>query len=132
MDALASAPPPSPPLPPDTGRAVPGAGDPYPPMQAGSLDCDCRPRTTPRSARAALEPERMPPPKKRSKRARNPIVIVGNLLLTLLFLVTIGAGVVFMIGKQRFERPDRSRPTRSSTFRRAASATLPNCSSARA
>ena len=47
----------------------------------------------------------MPPPKKRSKRARNPIVIVGNLLLTLLFLVTIGAGVVFMIGKQRFEAP---------------------------
>ena len=71
-------------------------------MQAGALDA---PRTTPRSARVALEPDRMPPPKKRSKRARNPIVIVGNLLLTLLFLVTIGAGVVFMIGKQRFEAP---------------------------
>ena len=60
---------------------------------------------TPRSARAALEPDRVPPPKKRSKRARNPIVIVGNLLLTLLFLVTIGAGVGFVIGKQRFDTP---------------------------
>ena len=47
----------------------------------------------------------MPLPKKRSKRARNSIVIVGNLLLTLLFLVTIGAGVGFVIGKQRFEAP---------------------------
>jgi len=32
-------------------------------------------------------------------------VIVGNLLLTLLFLITIGAGVGFVIGKQRFEEP---------------------------
>ena len=71
-------------------------------MQAGALDA---PRITPRSARVALEPDRMPLPKKRSKRARNPIVIVGNLLLTLLFLVTIGAGVGFVIGKQRFEAP---------------------------
>jgi len=63
------------------------------------------PRILPRSARAALEPDRVPVMKKRSKRTRNPIVIVGNLLLTLLFLVTIGAGVGFVIGKQRFETP---------------------------
>ena len=36
---------------------------------------------------------------------RHPFVIAGNLLLTLLFLVTIGAGVGFVIGKQRFEEP---------------------------
>jgi UPF0755 protein len=89
-------------LPPDNGRAVPVAGDPYPPIQVGSLD---GPRITPRSARAALEPDRVPPPKKRSKRTRHPVVIVGNLLLTLLFLITIGAGVGFMIGKQRFDMP---------------------------
>ena len=62
-------------------------------------------RIAPRSARAAIEPDRMPAPKKRSKRTRHPVVIVGNLLLTLLFLVTIGAGVGFVIGKQRFETP---------------------------
>jgi len=62
-------------------------------------------RLAPRSPRAALEPERVaaPSPKKRSRRARHPLVIVGNLLLTLLFLLTIGAGVGFVIGKQRFE-----------------------------
>ena len=62
-------------------------------------------RTAPRSARAAIEPERMAAPKKRSKRARHPFVIVGNLLLTVLFLATIGTGVGFVIGKQRFELP---------------------------
>ena len=97
----------APPLPPESGRAVHGAGDPYPPMQAGALDSpmlDSK-RITPRSARAALEPERMPAPKRRSKRARHPFVIAGNLLLTLLFLLTIGAGVGFVIGKQRFDLP---------------------------
>ena len=73
-------------------------------MQAGALEMDAR-RVTPRSARAEIEPERMAAPKKRSKRARHPFVIVGNLMLTVLFLLTIGAGVGFVIGKQRFELP---------------------------
>jgi UPF0755 protein len=47
----------------------------------------------------------MPAPKRRSKRVRHPFVIAGNLLVTLLFLLTIGAGVGFVIGKQRFELP---------------------------
>jgi UPF0755 protein len=42
-------------------------------------------------------------PTRRSHRARHPFVIAGNLLLTLLFLLTIGAGVGFVVGKQRFE-----------------------------
>ena len=89
-----------------------GAGDPYPPLQAGALESggviDAK---RPRSPRAALEPERVAPPnrqprqRRRSKRVRHPFVIVGNLLLTLLFLITIGAGVGFVIGKQRFEEP---------------------------
>ena len=37
-----------------------------------------RPPISPRSPRAALEPEQVPPPPKRSERARNPFVIVGN------------------------------------------------------
>lgn len=59
----------------------------------------------PRSARAALEPERVPAPARRSRRARHPFVIVGNLLLTLLFLITVAAGVGFVVGSQRFDLP---------------------------
>ncbi len=44
-------------------------------------------------------------PTRRSRRARHPFVIVGNLLLTLLFLLTVGAGLGFVIGKQRFDQP---------------------------
>jgi UPF0755 protein len=92
--------------PPDTGRAVAGAGEPYPPLQAGALETPTLdPKRFPRSARAALEPARVPAPKKRSRRARHPFVIVGNLLLTLMFLTTIAAGVGFVIGKQRFDLP---------------------------
>jgi UPF0755 protein len=81
---------------------VPGAGDPYPPLQQpGALGVD--PRTAPRSARAAIQPEHVPMPTRRSHRARHPFVIAGNLLLTLLFLLTVGAGVAFVVGKQRFD-----------------------------
>jgi UPF0755 protein len=60
-----------------------------------------------RSARAAIQPEGVPTPsrRQRSKRVRNPIVIAGNLLLTIVFLLTIAAGVGFVIGKQRFDLP---------------------------
>jgi UPF0755 protein len=61
--------------------------------------------TVPKSPRVALEPERVPPPKKHSKRARHPVVIVGNAIFMLLVVmsVTIGAGYYF--GRQRFEAP---------------------------
>jgi UPF0755 protein len=61
-------------------------------------------RIMPRSPRAALEPDHVPMPL-RSRRARNPIVIVGNLVLTLVFLLTVASGVGFVIGKQRFDLP---------------------------
>jgi len=60
-------------------------------------------RITPRSPRAALEPEHVPMPKRPSRRARHPLVIIGNALITLLLLVTIVVGGAFWIGKQRFE-----------------------------
>jgi UPF0755 protein len=85
----------------NANRAVSDASDPYAPIQVDPLEGAAR--ITPRSPRAALEPERVAAPKKRSRRARHPFVIVGNLLLTILFLLTIGAGVGFVIGKQRFE-----------------------------
>ena len=58
-----------------------------------------------RSPRAALQPEDvpMPPRPRRSKRARNPIVIAGNALLTIVFLITVLGGITFVLGKQRFD-----------------------------
>jgi len=58
---------------------------------------------TPRSPRAALEPDRMPEPKRPSARARHPIVVAGSALFTLVLLAVIAAGVALTFGKQRFE-----------------------------
>jgi UPF0755 protein len=59
---------------------------------------------SPRSPRAALEPERVPvPPPRRSARARHPLVIVGNAIFTLLILLAIVIGGALVYGKQRFE-----------------------------
>ena len=62
-----------------------------------------RPPISPRSPRAALEPEQVPPPPKRSERARNPFVIVGNAIITVVLIGMIGAGGVYVYGKQMLE-----------------------------
>jgi peptidoglycan lytic transglycosylase G len=59
----------------------------------------------PRSPRAALEPERIPLPTRPSRRARHPIIVVGNAIFTLLVVVSIAVGAGLFIGKQRFEAP---------------------------
>jgi UPF0755 protein len=64
-----------------------------------------RPPISPRSPRAALEPEQVPPPPRRSDRARNPFVVVGNAIITLLLLLLIGAGAVYYYGRQALEKP---------------------------
>lgn len=64
-----------------------------------------RPPISPRSPRAALEPERVPPPPRRSDRARNPFVVVGNAIITLLLLAMIGAGAAYYYGRQILEAP---------------------------
>jgi UPF0755 protein len=97
-----------PPLPPPSPRATPGAGEPYPPLQGTPIDGApvVDPRPIPRSPRAAVQPEDVPLPKRQhSKRARSRIVVAGNAFLTLLFVLLIGAGACFVIGKQRFELP---------------------------
>lgn len=61
---------------------------------------------TPRSPRAALEPERIAAPKKRRSRgARHPIVIAGNAIFTIVLLLAVVAGVGVYWGKQKFEQP---------------------------
>src|SRR5262245_40304673 len=64
-----------------------------------------RPPISPRSPRAALEPEKLPPPPKRSERARNPFVVVGNAIITIVLLALIGAGAAYYYGKQVLEAP---------------------------
>jgi UPF0755 protein len=59
----------------------------------------------PRSPRAALEPERVPPPLRRSKRARHPLVIAGNAIFMFLLITVVGIGGALFVGKQRFEAP---------------------------
>src|SRR5215469_7484914 len=64
-----------------------------------------RPPISPRSPRAALEPEPVPPPPKRSERARNPFVVVGNAIITILIILMIGAGTAYYYGRQILESP---------------------------
>ncbi len=64
-----------------------------------------RPPISPRSPRAALEPEQVPPPPKRSDRARNPFVVVGNAIITIVVLLLIGTGAAYYYGKQTLEAP---------------------------
>jgi UPF0755 protein len=64
-----------------------------------------RPPISPRSPRAALEPEQVPPPPRRSERARNPFVVIGNAIITILLVGMIGTGAAYYYGKRKLEAP---------------------------
>ena len=64
-----------------------------------------RPPISPRSPRAALEPEQVPPPPKRSERARSPLVIAGNAIITVILIGMLGVGGIYLYGKQKIEAP---------------------------
>ncbi|HKS18861.1 MAG TPA: endolytic transglycosylase MltG [Bradyrhizobium sp.] len=64
-----------------------------------------RPPISPRSPRAALEPEQVPPPPRRSERARNPWVVFGNAVITIILILMIGVGGVYVYGKKILESP---------------------------
>ena len=64
-----------------------------------------RPPISPRSPRAALEPEQVPPPPRRSERARNPFIVVGNAIITIVLVLMIGAGGAYFYGRQKIEAP---------------------------
>ncbi len=58
----------------------------------------------PRSARAALQPELVPMPN-RSRRARHPLVMIGNALFTLLVILAAVAGAAVYFGREKFQTP---------------------------
>jgi UPF0755 protein len=60
-----------------------------------------RPIVHPRSPRQALMAETLPPPP--SRRARHPLVVIGNAIFTLVVLVIIGGGAGLYIGKRKFD-----------------------------
>jgi UPF0755 protein len=60
-------------------------------------------RVAPRSPRAALEPERVPVPTRWSESARHPLVIIGNAVFTVLILLAIVGGGLFVFAKQSFD-----------------------------
>ena len=60
-------------------------------------------RIAPRSPRAALEPERVAVPTRRSASARHPLVVIGSFFFTLLCLLLIAGVGAIVVGKQRFE-----------------------------
>src|SRR6201994_3275521 len=64
-----------------------------------------RPPISPRSPRAALEPEQVPPPPKRSERARNPFVVIGNAIITILLIGMLGTGAAYYYGRKTIEAP---------------------------
>src|SRR5258707_342787 len=68
----------------------------------GPLSGDAR-RVTLRSPRAALEPENVPEPKRPSRRARHPLVMIGNAIFSISLILAIGAAVAYQYGMHRIE-----------------------------
>jgi len=60
-------------------------------------------RVTPRSPRAALEPERVPEPRRASARARHPVVVAGSAFFTLIIVLALAAGLALVAGKQKLD-----------------------------
>ncbi|MFZ5690742.1 MAG: endolytic transglycosylase MltG [Pseudomonadota bacterium] len=59
----------------------------------------------PQSPRAALEPEKLAAPRrKRSQRAKHPVVIVGNAIFTIVLVLALALGAVAYWVNQRFEQ----------------------------
>ncbi|MBN9023797.1 MAG: endolytic transglycosylase MltG [Rhizobiales bacterium] len=62
-------------------------------------------RIAPKSPTEALQPETVPPPPKRSRAARHPLVVFFNFVLTLVIIgaVIVGGGLIF--GRMQFDNP---------------------------
>lgn len=62
----------------------------------------------PKTANEALRPEMGTPPPRRSRASRSQVVVFLNFLMSAIFLVTIGAGLLVYFGKAEFEGPGPS------------------------
>ncbi|RST85904.1 endolytic transglycosylase MltG [Aquibium carbonis] len=62
----------------------------------------------PKTANEALRPEMGTPPPRRSRASRSQFVIFLNFVMSAIFLVTIGAGLLVYFGKGEFEGPGPS------------------------
>ena len=85
---------------------IPDADSGRDPNSAAQMTGD-RTRAIPRSARAALAPEKVPMPKtkRRSQRARHPLVVAGNAFFTVLVILAIGVGAGVFLIKNRLAAP---------------------------
>ncbi|MEC9343189.1 MAG: endolytic transglycosylase MltG [Pseudomonadota bacterium] len=75
----------------------------------------------PRSAARALESRKVPPPPKRSRQARNGVVVVFNAIFSLMVFGAIVAGGLVYFGKLRFEEPGPLDTTRTLVIREGSS-----------
>jgi UPF0755 protein len=64
-----------------------------------------RARNNPRTPRAALQPERVPVPTRRSRRAYHPMVVAGNAVFTVLILLALGVGGGWLWIKRSLNAP---------------------------
>ncbi len=62
-------------------------------------------RATPKSPSEALQPEPVPPPPKRSRAVRHPLVVFFNFVLTLVVLAVVLVGGGLLIGRMQFDKP---------------------------
>jgi UPF0755 protein len=81
-----------------SGRAARSGPTPVPPPPVDKP-------TILRSPRNALEPDKVPSPRRRSKRVRHPLVIAGNAIFTVLVVVSLTVGAALYFGKERFDAP---------------------------
>jgi len=95
---------------PAQSRVVPEAAEAYPPLSEQLINGIGNPRAepkrlAPRSPREALEPDRVEMPTRRSRRARHPLVVAGNAVMSLFLILAVAAAYLLYLGKQRFEAP---------------------------
>jgi UPF0755 protein len=82
-------------------------GDRVPEAETRALDIrgpspDRRP-IMPKSPRAALQPERVRPPPRRSAAARHPMVVAGSAILTIITVIALLAVAGVLVGKQQMQ-----------------------------
>jgi UPF0755 protein len=80
------------------------------PETGGELNIKAQPkldrkRSTPRSPRAALQPERVQIPTRRSERAKHPMVVAGNAVFTILLILFIAIGVGWYVIAGQLKAP---------------------------